>query len=69
MAIKQHNSRGSNVDLSGYGCQFVSPQLATLTIITFLLYPPPARDLQHPFPPPPRYPLPPPLFSQFAPAR
>ena len=62
MAIKQHNSRGSNVDLSGYGCQFVSPQLATLTIITFLLYPPPA-------PPPPRYPLPPPLFSQFAPAR
>lgn len=52
MAIKQHNSRGSNVDLSGYGCQFVSPQLATLTIITFLLYPPPARDLQHPSPPP-----------------
>ena len=52
MAIKQHNSRGSNVDLSGYGCQFVSPQLATLTIVTFLLYPPPARDLQHPSPPP-----------------
>lgn len=58
MAIKQHNSRGSNVDLSGYGCQFVSPQLATLTIITFLLYPPPARDLQHPSPPPPVTPYP-----------